>query len=95
MDSKARIMHGQLDCLVALAFIGLSGLCFSVVVVFIAMSTSLHSRTSGNCLDVLDRARTLLALLGCFCIGLMPVSRFDIARAWWHCTKPCTLTQVI
>ena len=59
MDSKARIMHGQLDCLVALAFIGLSGLCFSVVVVFIAMSTSLHSRTSGNCLDVLDSSDTV------------------------------------
>ena len=63
MDSKARIMHRQLDCLVALARIGLRGLCFSGVVVFIAMQQL--------SLDIMDRAQTqLLALLGCLCLTL-------------------------
>ena len=45
-------MRRQLACLVALARIGLSGLCFSEVVVFIAMQQL--------SLDVLNRARTRL-----------------------------------
>ena len=56
-------MRRQLACLVALASIGLSGLCFSEVVVFIA--------TQQLSLDVMDRAQTrLLALLGCLCLTL-------------------------
>ena len=51
------------NCLIALDRIGLRGLCFSEVVVFIDMQQL--------SLDVMDRAQTrLLALLGCFCLTL-------------------------